>query len=637
MSHLFSPALVGLLVVSSACGVTERDPGDRVPLSSVCDPLDGHRCHLPWPSNAFTVVDETSATGLRLAVDTSAVVVQDRPDYLNIADGFSRITGVAAGFNQAIDAGALSWDPADSLSPQSVVQVINITPGHPGYGERAAYRTEQHVDQGIDNASTLLVGRPVEVLAPGADYAFVVLDDIGASATGEVRVALGLDPASGRDQAELAAHYAPTAAAIAEAGVDLERVARFSEFTTRSHDDATRRLRHMIAVMDDALADLAVELDSVTPQAAEEVEHIVRGRLTGAPSFLDAAGRLVLDDDGLPTVTGTTSIEFRTTVPAGDGDYPLVLYGHGTGGDVTDDAFDRELAAKNIAKLNLRWDGWTGDDFLATLLGFNTFLEGSERSTAGLMQAAAGGTVLLSSLDGVLGDALAADLIDGQPNPAAGRRPLTDDVPWVGGSMGGTMGAVLVSADPRLRTAVLNVPGAGWSHMVPYSLLYEMGMNGVLETTYGSQVDVHLALVMGQGSWDDVDGAVWADEALDSGGALLMQQAMGDPVLPNLGTELLANALHAVQLDPTLSDIHGLEHAPGAVTDGAALTQFRVPDTGPYDVHGFAARNTPAGDAALGQITRFLLSAWEGSPRMEHPVGCSVTADGSCDFSGMWE
>jgi hypothetical protein len=392
----------------------------------------------------------------------------------------------------------------------------------------------------------------------------------------------------------------------------------------------------MMRTLDGALGDLRVEIDTVTPIAAEQVVHIVRGRLTGAPGFLDPDGRLVLDDDGLPTVVGQADIEFRLTVPSGEGPFRVALYGHGTGGDVSDNAFDRELAGEGIAKLNLRFTGWTGDDFVRTLLGFSTFLEGSERSTAGLMQALAGGSVLATALDGALGDAISAPDLLGRPNPAAGRRGRTDDIAWVGGSMGGTMGAVLVAADERLRLAVLNVPGAGWSHMIPYSLLYEAGMSGVLETTYGTPIDVHHALVMGQGCWDDVDGAVWADEALETGGAFLLQESMGDPVLPNLGTDLLAGSLRAVHLAPELDRIHGLSVVDGVVSDGAALTQFRVPNTGQYDVHGFAARNTPAGLAAIGQITRFLTTAWAGSPELAHPAGCAVTPDGSCDFSGMW-
>ena len=196
------------------------------------------------------------------------------------------------------------------------------------------------------------------------------------------------------------------------------------------------------------------------------------------------------------------------------------------------------------------------------------------------------------------------------------------------------MGAVIVSADPRLQTAVLNVPGAGWTHMIPYSLLYDSGMESILLGIYPDPLDLHLALVASQSAWDEVDGAVWADEALDAGGSFLMQQSMDDPVLPNLGTELLANALGAVLFEPYLEPVHGLQTTSEAVSTGAALEQFRVEDTGPYDVHGFAARDTLAGAAALDQMLGLLGSAWDGSPSMSHPLGCTEgIPDGSCDFT----
>lgn len=50
--------------------VAERQPGQRTPLSATCDPVDGIRCLLPWPSNTFTVVDAKQATRLRVAVST---------------------------------------------------------------------------------------------------------------------------------------------------------------------------------------------------------------------------------------------------------------------------------------------------------------------------------------------------------------------------------------------------------------------------------------------------------------------------------------------------------------------------------------------------------------------------------------
>ena len=633
--------LCAVFALAGACTtqVPDRDPADRTPLSAPCDTTDLTRCLLPWPSNTYTVADATTETGLRLDIQPDSLPVEDRLEYLNIADGFSRATGLAIGIEGSIHADVLSWDPADSLEEDAPVQVFVAQPDHPQYGQRVPFRTEDRDASDDADERHLIVARPIQPLDPATDYVFIATRTLSdAPVPKDVQTALGLSRPRNEAGRALAAYHAPTRAVLETAGVDPESVLRVSTFTTRSHTDTTRRIRHMMEVLNASPETFGVEIDTVTFTGSEHVAFVLRGRLTDAPSFLTEEGYLALDDDGLPTVTGTAAIEFRLTVPAGEGDYRFALYGHGTGGNVTDDSFDREMAEYGIGKLNLRYDGWTDEDFVATLLSFATFLEGSERSTAGLMQALAGGTALLTAMDGVLGDVLSGETLAGEPNPAAGRHPITSDVAWVGGSMGGTMGAVIVSADERLKTAVLNVPGAGWTHLIPYSLLYNSGMGGIMETTYGDRLSIQLGMLMSQTSWDDVDGAVWADEALEAGGAFLLQESMDDPVLPNLGTELLANALGAVQLEPSLQTVHGLESSTEPISNGASLTQFRVPNTGPYDVHGFAARATPAGDAALGQILEFLDTAWNAeAPVMRFPVGCSVTADENCDFSGMWE
>lgn len=631
--------LLAVLSVACTTSVPDRLASDRTPLAGPCDNSDPSRCLLPWPSNRYTIADARTSTGLRLAVDTASLPVDDRADYLNLADGFSRATGVAAAFNGPIDAGSLSWDPADSLQADAPVQVINADPEHPQYGQRVPFRTEDRDATDALEEKHLIIGRPAMPLAANTDHVFIVTQTLGNTdpIPREVTLALGLVRPKTSEEREIAAWHAPTRAALATADVPFESIVRLSVFTTRSQEDTTRRIYSMMETLDGSLGNLGVELDSVSTTGSEFIAMILRGRLTNAPSFLTDEGYLSLDEAGNPLVTGTTSIEFRLSVPAGTDDFRFVLYGHGTGGNVTDNSFDRELAEFGIGKLNLRYDGWTDEDFVETLLGFSTFLDGTERSTAGLMEALAGGTALLSAMDGVLGDIITQDTLNGAPNPAAGRRPITNDVAWVGGSMGGTMGAVIVSADPRLKTAVLNVPGAGWTHLIPYSLLYNSGMEGIMETTYGDRISIHLGMLMSQTSWDDVDGAVWADEALEAGGTFLLQESMGDPVLPNLGTELLANALDAVHLTPTLSDVHGIPTDPGPLSTGATLTQFRVPPSGPYDIHGFAARETPAGAAALDQIIEYLDTAWnEPAPIMAFPQGCSITPNGDCDFSEMW-
>lgn len=624
-----------MILLLLACSPPEpRLAGERTPPpAQECDALDPVHCMLPYPSNAHTVLDESTATGLRMAFDPEPLGVDDDASFLNLGNGFSRVSGVTVAFDGLLADRASDESVVPSLSADGALQVINAQVGSERYGERQAFWTEVIDVSSITADKSMLIGRPEQVMEANADHIFVVLDSVGAEASEMVRVALGLEDPRGRLEEELAAHYAPTATFLEEQGLELSRVVRFSEFTTRSADDPQRRMFAMMEALETASSDLEVVIDTLVEPADPDIAAIVRGRLVGAPSFLNADGRFELDAAGDPSILGTADIEFRISIPANAPDYRVVLYGHGTGGDLTDSSFDAELSEKGIAKLNLRFEGWTGSDFVYTLGNLGAFLEGSERSTAGLLESLAGGTVLLTSLDGALGDALSADTLNGEPNPVAGVRPRTDEVLWMGGSLGGTLGAVIVSADDRLTKAVLNVPGTGWSHMIPHSLLYDIGVGDALTNNYGSLLDVHLVILAGQNSWDDVDGAIWAEKALEVGGSFLLQQSMGDPVLPNLGTNLLARSLNAVQFEPMFDRIEGLESTDQVVQSGATLEQFWVSDTGPYDVHGFAARNTIAGDAALEQILLFTQDAWEGSTPMAHPQLCETDGvDGTCDF-----
>jgi hypothetical protein len=620
------------LAFALACAPPARDPADRTPATAACDETDPNRCHLPWPSNTFARTDETSATGLRLAIDSAGMKVPEDPGLLNRADGFSRLTGVAASFRADVADEAASWDPAMSLEALAPLQVITIQADHPKYGTRRPFRTEVVHGRDAEGPLALLVGRPTELLPENADHAMVVLDTAGVdeAAPRAVRVAVGLEkPQTAREQA-LANAYGPVADALVEAGVPLERILRVSWFTTRSQADTTRKVKAMIAENLAAESQIQVVIDQVAAHRDPAVAMVVRGRLTGAPAFLDEVGHFVLDAAGDPVVSGTRDVPFRAVIPAGEGDYRFALYGHGTGGDVTDDAFDAELARAGIAKVNVRFDGWTGDELLPNLLGFTRMIDGSGRAVSKPAQAVAAGPLLLSALAGELGDVLSAADLGGAPNPAAGRRPDMDTPAWLGGSLGGTMGAVIVGAEPRLRVAALNVPGSGWSHMIPHSHLYDLALESLLKLNYGDDVDIHHGLLMVQGNLDDIDGGVWAEEVLAHGTPVLLQQSMGDPVLPNLGTELLAASFGAVQLDPPLQPILGLQVAAGPIPAGVVLAQYRVPDEGPYAVHGFAARDSEAGRAAIGQITGLVTSAWAGEPAVDLPAAC--LAHPGCDF-----
>src|SRR5690606_7946181 len=109
----------------------------------------------------------------------------------------------------------------------------------------------------------------------------------------------------------------------------------------------------------------------------------------------------------------------------------------------------------------------------------------------------------------------------------------------------------------------------------------------------------------------------------------LVQESIDDPVLPNFGTEMVARVLEARMVGGAIVPIPEVAAAT-EVREASGITQYRVAETGPLPVHGFAARSGPAADAAKEQILGFVEGAWEGDARILTPSGCP---EGRCDFS----
>ena len=437
-------------------------------------------------------------------------------------------------------------------------------------------------------------------------------------------------------------------ALLRDASIDASHVLRVWGFVTRSAEQPRRALRAMRDAAVAALADgtATVHIDSATVPTSGSGALEVRGHITGLPRWVNATH--VIDR----TAAGPTAIAgmhydapFRVLLPrTGTGDYPPILYGHGLGGDVDDTAFDELFAGAGNAKVNMRFDGLTSADLATTFLGLSVMQLGTEQLVSVLMQALAGGLAIMHSVRGQTPDAhvlpaasslhevLAAAMVGGTNNPVAGRHPNPSVFTWAGGSLGGTCGVTMVNADPAFIAGVVNVPGAAWSHFLIQSIVADL-VRQPFKTLLGSAIDLELQVAIAQTIWDEVDGAAWAD-AQPTPAPLLLQESMGDPVLPNVGSEFAAAALGAVQVGAVLAPIAGVTTVTEAVAR-TAITQYRVPstETQPYHIHGFAANGGPAGDAAMEQIRIFMQSAIAGHSRIAVPSGCAMnTPAGSCDF-----
>ncbi len=628
-----------LVLLLSACGAPpkpagpiDRLPGVRAPRSAACESLDGTRCLLPWPSNTYTVADPSTATGLRVALNISSLPVLDNPASLNRADGFSVVTPLAVGFPSRVSA---------SLSGQKgthAVRLFQVQPGTPGFGHEVPLRLEVVSDS--TSPAAMILAWPMRPLEYATDYLALATDEIHAEDGSAleplrtVQVALGTTPPGTDDERALAAYHAPSRALLAQVGVDATHVLRLWDFTTRSAASVSTAPRAMrvqaLEAVDAGTLEVRVESATLLAQGAA---LDVRGHVGGLPSFLAAdGGLLALDAQGLAVRQGVHETPFRAVLPAGDGGFPLVVFGHGTGGTVYDTAFDAEIVAAGAGKLNLEFAGWTGDTVFPTLVSFEHIYTGTDRATARLAQALADASALESSLGGQLGVALAAPTLAGKVNPAAGRHAQLDQLVYAGGSLGGTMGYAHTQNESRFHAAVLNVPGAGWTHFS-----FESELWGTLDEAFRgstpSSIDRALGMAMTQTNWDQVDGAAWSAMADHPTPIYLLQESIGDPVLPNLGTELLAVSAGAVQVGKVIVPVLGVEPAPEAI-GRTALTQYRVPAsvTGSLSIHGFGDGDTAAGVAARQQIAAFLASVWAGQPRIVVPPGCLANGAQGCDF-----
>lgn len=621
-----------------ACGasqdLTPRQAGERAPLTATCDATDPVRCALPFPSNTFAVKDASTRTGLRVALDGNALTTREDTSKLNHADGFSRASPLLTAFPRPVDPASLGTGDTAAL------RLYEAQPGE-RFGRQVPLRFDLASADRSPEGEELLIGYPRRPLAPAFDHVALLMDDVraedGSAFPQErpTRVALGLVPPATADERALFAYHAPARELVQKVGVDPARVLRAWDFTVRSREDARARMVKARTLAQGAVdaGEVGVAWDLVQPgPSGSTVELVLEGRLVGVPSIRGEDGQLTLGADGLPVASGAHEMPFRLMVPRGTGNYRMAFFGHGTGGNYHEDQFDAELSARGLGKANGMFYGWNDAEVFQTLTGLERMLRGVGKSTAGLMQGLMDLSALEQALAGpLLADALSAPTLNGQPNPAAGRRPDLDAPVWTGGSLGGTMGLAYTGISERIRTAVLNVAGGAWTHFVPGSELYTV-LRPAMAGGQKTLLDFRMALAISQAAWDDVDGANWADELAEGDGQALVQQSMGDTVLPNPGTEFVAGAVGATQLGAVLHPVPGLPLG-DEVAARSGYTQFRAEGSTPLAVHGFAAREGPAGDAAREQIFEFLSSVLDGDPRISVPDLCRTnTPAGSCDF-----
>ena len=197
MHRASGSAAVALLLIFTACtgdgdgngGAPPADDGDATgtttaavgvaPTSTLrtdaimeeslhCDPLDERDCLLPWPNDGFTVPDETTATGRRLAIQDETAPTNEDGVYIDVtdqnrADGFSPgsvILTFVPGIDLEQTGVAPSTDIGSSLRDDAPIVVLDTDTG-----QRLAYWAE--LDAQAPEGDQVLMIHPAASLPEG--------------------------------------------------------------------------------------------------------------------------------------------------------------------------------------------------------------------------------------------------------------------------------------------------------------------------------------------------------------------------------------------------------------------------------------------------------------------------------------
>ncbi len=569
-----------------------------------CDPLDPRQCVFPYPSNATTVGDDTSATGLRVAFPTDGLPANSEgvhidPAEWNRNDGFSPNSSILTHV-PGLDAEASSlprWDDLEgSLSDEATVVIVDDA------GERVALWAEPDVDvTGPDDE--VLVIHPAVSLEEGRTYHVALrglVDGTGATIDPSATFTSYRDALTTeideieRRRPDMEAMFDDLAAA----GIARDDLQLAWTFTVASTENITGRMLH---IRDETLAELGDAAPTFTVTDVIEPPELDRDGLARqivgtytVPNWLTGDGgpgnRFETGDDGLPVRNGTVEAPFvcnvSDTTMNGTEPAHIVQYGHGLLGS------NFEINAGNVRAMSnehdvvhcaTKWAGMSEDDIgnaASVLTEVSAFPTMADRLQQGVLNQIVLGRLMLAD------DGLVADPAFARPDGS----PLIDHTTlyYDGNSQGGIMGLMLAGVSPDFERAVLGVPGMNYSMLLPRSVDFDT-YEAIMTPAYPSTLDRMLTISLMQMLWDRAEGAGYVRHVVSdplpgtNAKDVLMHVAYGDHQVTELSALVQARTMGVPIHRPIAADgrypgdpAWGLDDA----TEGVSTSAIVIWDSG---------------------------------------------------------
>ncbi|HUJ61734.1 MAG TPA: hypothetical protein VLX92_24690 [Kofleriaceae bacterium] len=620
---------LALALALAACG------GDTsLPIAAHCNPLGANHCMTPWPNSAFEVDDATTPTGRHLAIPSGALPtnfdgVSVDPTAWNAADGFSPAAPMVMSFPGGVSADGLP-PPDDmdlSLAPDSPTVILDMTTG-----QRVAHFAEIDMQADSTPDSQALYLRPAARLVGGHRYAVAITKLVKAKDGGDLPIPPGfaaLRDGHHTDNKLLEAmrgRFADVLDALDAAGFSKDDLVVAWDFTVASDDFIHR---DMLAAKQRALDALSTHTIAftITSDAPINDGSVIKRRITGtldAPLFLtnngtNAPGTVIArDGDGLPALQGFYQIPFTAIVPTcaytASAPVGMVMYGHGLLGDSTETAGGvQQTTANELCMVFVGTDmrGMSAMDLPAVASALNDATHADE-----VMEVLEQGLVNHITLAQAMHTTFATQLF---VDAANANKSLVDPtkVYYYGLSQGAILGTAVMAYEPTITRAALGVGAANYSMLLDRSTDWPT-YRAILNGGYPDPLDDTLVISLCQMRWDKTEGSGVANSVLDGtetkvpAKQLLMQMAMSDNEVPNIGTFWEARTMNVPVLSPTPEMPWGLTAQATPLATGSALviedggappppmTNVPAPAQNP-SMHDLT-RNQPASRRQIGEF-----------------------------------
>jgi hypothetical protein len=617
---------LAVLLLLSGCG------SDGANTTPGCHPLAVGDCLLPWPSAYYLKADSSTATGYRVSLPASAMVLDQTgkpmdPTYLNKMDGFSPAGMMVANLKARLDPKQLpaESDLTQSLDASSTVQLISVKTG-----ERVPLFAEVDNNAFVDEDQVLLI-HPMIRLQPKSRYVVALqkLVDVNGKKVSNAPFD-ALKNGAATSSALKSLDYKDLFATLESAGLKKGDLTLAWDFVTASDE---LMLSHLPPMRDQALTAWAAipaasryTIQTVTmPSPADD--HLMM-ELVGTfkvPSFLAdntvATATLNFGSDGKPALNGTQDFKLVVHVPncakTATKPLPFMIFGHGLFGDAAGEmnsGYEKQLIDQLcMIQVGTDWIGLSSDD-ISNIAGtvipdFSHF----DLPTDRLQQAQINFLVMTR---------LAITNLKDDPNLMLNGVPISDgsEVYYFGCSQGGIEGGTFIGLSPDVSRAALNVPGGAYSLMLTRSADFR-SLKLLLNITYPSNRDQEVLLALSQSYWDWSDPITFAPYSIAaplpgpdgnplSQRHILMQEGRYDTQVPNVATEMVVRTLGLPLMQTPVHMVYGIDVKAGPLD--SAYTQWDVngvdsengntPPMMDNGVHG-SVRKLPA---VMAQLQAFL-------------------------------